>query len=65
MANGVNAKSADIACVDNMGNGNAASIVFFVRDGMFYALAHEADMKTFTIAMDMRDRLVNALGTMR
>ena len=54
-------KSADIACVDNQGQGHAASILFFAKNGMFYALAHEADMNSFEIAMDMRERLSGAL----
>ena len=61
-ANGLTASSADIACVDNNADGNAASILFFAHNGMFYALAHEADMDTFKVAMDMRDRLVGSIG---
>jgi chromosome segregation ATPase len=60
-SNGLTVKSADIACVDNQGQGHAASILFFAKNGMFYALAHEADMNSFEIAMDMRERLSNAL----
>ena len=59
---GVNVKVADIACVDENANGVAASILFFIHQGMFYALAHEADMNTFETAMDMRDRLANSIG---
>jgi hypothetical protein len=59
--NGLMVKSADIACVDNQGQGHAASILFFAKNGMFYALAHEADMNSFEIAMDMRERLSSAL----
>ena len=61
MSNGLTVKSADIACVDNQGQGHAASILFFAKNGMFYALAHEADMNSFEIAMDMRERLSGAL----
>ena len=60
-SNGLTVKSADIACVDNQGQGHAASILFFAKDGMFYALAHEADMNSFEIAMDMRERLSSSL----
>jgi hypothetical protein len=59
--NGITVKAADIACVDENANGNAASILFFSYDGMFYALAHEADMDSFTMAMDMRDRLKKSI----
>jgi len=60
-SNGLTVKSADIACVDDNAMGSAASILFFVRDGMFYALAHEANMDSFKIAMDMRDRLAGSI----
>lgn len=60
-ANGLTVKSADIACVDDNATGSAASILFFVRDGMFYAMAHESDMDTFKVAMDMRDRLLGTI----
>lgn len=60
-SNNINIKTADIACVDANANGNAASILFFAQDGMFYALAHEANMDTFTNAIDMRDRMVKNL----
>jgi hypothetical protein len=59
--NTMTVKAADIACVDQNANGNAASILFFEHEGMFYALAHEADMNTFTVAMDMRDRLAQSI----
>jgi len=61
MANGVTVKSADVACVDTNAQGHAASILFFEHQGMFYAMAHEADMDGFTVAMDMRDRLKDAV----
>jgi LysM repeat protein len=57
--NGLTIQVADIACVDNNAQGAAASIVFFAHEGMFYALAHEADMNSFQTAMDMRDRLAS------
>ena len=59
--NSMTVKAADIACVDQNANGNAASILFIEHEGMFYALAHEADMDTFTVAMDMRDRLAQSV----
>jgi hypothetical protein len=61
--NGLNVKTADIACVDARGEGQAASVLFFAYNGMFYALAHEADMNSFQTAMDMRDRLLKGLAT--
>jgi hypothetical protein len=58
------AQSYDIACIDNNGtSGHAASIVFFEKEGMFHAIAHEGGIQQFQIAMDMRDRVVNAIQT--
>jgi hypothetical protein len=59
--NDIMVKSADIACVNDNAEGNAASILFFTRGDMVYALAHEADMQNFTVAMDMRDRLAGTV----
>lgn len=52
---------ADISCVDANGKGTAASILFFTHEGMFYALAHEAGMKTFAVAKEMRDQLTKTV----
>ena len=60
-SNTITVQSADIACVDKSANGHAASILFFSHQGMFYAMAHEADMNSFKIAMDMRDRLAESI----
>jgi myosin heavy subunit len=58
------AQSYDIACIDNSGrSGHTASIVFFEKEGMFHAIAHEGGIQQFQIAMDMRDRVVNAIQT--
>ena len=62
-ANGLTARAADIACVQNSDNGAAASIVFFAYNGMFYALAHESDLDHFQTAMDMRDRMAGKLSS--
>lgn len=60
--NGMSARAADIACIQNdSSDGAAASVVFFAHNGMFYALAHETDLDGFEIAMDNRDRLVKTL----
>lgn len=60
-SNGLNARAADIACIQGS-DGAAASIVFFSHGGMFYALAHEADLNSFQVAMDHRDQLVTNLS---
>ncbi|PCH99466.1 MAG: hypothetical protein COB76_05675, partial [Alphaproteobacteria bacterium] len=63
-ANGLTARAADIACVQNGNNGAVASILFFAHNGMFYALAHEGGLSDFQTAMDHRDRLVNGLSAL-
>lgn len=52
--------SYDIACVgDNIDS--AASLVFFNKEGVFTAMAHESSVAQMGIAMDMRDRLVDTI----
>lgn len=62
VTNGLNARAADIACVQNGDSGAAASILFFESGDMFYAVAHESGLDGFQTAMQMRDQMANGLN---
>lgn len=52
-------KAFEVACLGEGANASA-SVVFFVRDGEFIAIAHEAPLEGMDMAMDARDRIVAA-----
>jgi hypothetical protein len=53
----------EIACVSG-GESKASSVVFYVDDGRFIALANETDASSMDAAMDMRDRIAEAVRGM-
>jgi hypothetical protein len=53
---------ADVACVMPDGQGAGAAIVFFYRDGLFSAVAHEGEIAQFEQAMQTRDLLARLLS---
>lgn len=58
--NGIVVKSYDIACV-SQGVNASASVVFYSQDGVFTTIAHESDVNSMEMAMDIRDRFVSRL----
>ena len=48
---------ADVACVMPDGTGAGAAMLFFYKDGVFTAVAHEGDVSQFDQAMTTRDQL--------
>ena len=54
---------ADVACVMPDGQGAGAAIVFFYRDGVFTAVAHEGEIRQFEQAMQARDLLARFLSS--
>lgn len=52
--------SYEIACVGGEG-GASAAVAFFVRDGVFFAVAHEASVENMDQAMDARDSILNSM----
>lgn len=48
---------ADVACVMPDGTGAGAAMLFYYKDGMFNAIAHEGDISQFDQAMTTRDQL--------
>lgn len=50
----------EMACVTSSQN-EAASILFYVQDNLFYAIAHEINANDMDLAMDARDRLATSL----
>ncbi|MCB9989294.1 MAG: hypothetical protein H6868_08205 [Rhodospirillales bacterium] len=54
----------EIACIGNQGEA-VASLVFYNQDDVFTTIAHEAGISGIDSAMDVRDRLVDALTTLR
>jgi predicted nucleic acid-binding Zn-ribbon protein len=61
VSSGITARAVDIACVSNTQGAATVSVLFFEENGMFYAIAHEADLNTFETAMDLRDRIASNL----
>lgn len=59
--NGTRIDTYEIACVGN-GVSSSASLIFFNKEGTFTVLAHEAPAEELESAMDMRDRLLKAIG---
>lgn len=59
-AGSIRASAYEIACI---GDNNAASaaILFFNKDGVFTAIAHETSVDGMDIAMDTRDKLFEIL----
>ncbi len=53
--------SYEIACIGN-GIDSSAAIVFFVKNGNFTALAHEAPSQNMAGAMEARDRVLSAVS---
>ena len=56
----VMAQGFEIACISDSVSASA-SVVFFVKDNQFVAVAHEAPVEGMDVAMDMRDRIFSAL----
>jgi hypothetical protein len=52
---------ADVACVMPDGTGAGAAMLFFYKDGIFNAVAHEGDITQFDQAMSTRDGLAKFL----
>lgn len=52
----------EIACV-GQGVNSAASLLFAGKSGSFNVIAHEAPGEEMSDAMDMRDRIIKAIGT--
>lgn len=63
VSSGLTVRSVDMACISPDQTGATVSVLFFEENGMFYALAHEADLSTFETAMDLRDNLANNLSS--
>ncbi|MGB4106249.1 MAG: hypothetical protein WBK55_00455 [Alphaproteobacteria bacterium] len=59
--NGTRIDTYEIACVGT-GVNSSASLVFFNKGDTFTVLAHEAPADDLESAMDIRDRLVKAIG---
>ncbi|NBX67125.1 MAG: hypothetical protein EBQ96_09035 [Proteobacteria bacterium] len=53
---------ADVACVMPDGQGAGAAVVFFYKDGLFSAVAHEGEIGQFDQAMNTRDALARLLA---
>jgi hypothetical protein len=53
---------ADVACVMPDGQGAGAAIVFYYKDGLFSAVAHEGEIGQFDQAMNTRDTLAKLLS---
>lgn len=50
----------DIACISDAA-GASASILFYNKNGLFHAYAHETGLDSMDIAMDARDKLMTVL----
>ena len=50
----------DIACIGENA-GASASILFYNKDGIFHAYAHETGLDSMDLAMDARDKLMKVL----
>lgn len=59
--NGTRIDTYEIACVGK-GVSSSASLIFVNKQGTFTVLAHEAPAEELESAMDIRDRLVKAIG---
>ncbi|USO07315.1 MAG: hypothetical protein H6866_07775 [Rhodospirillales bacterium] len=55
---------ADVACVMPDGTGAGAAMLFFYKDGMFNAIAHEGDITQFDQAMATRDSLARFMKSL-
>ncbi|HEY8964669.1 MAG TPA: hypothetical protein VIN59_09435, partial [Alphaproteobacteria bacterium] len=53
--------TADVACIMPDGTGAGAAMVFYYKDGMFNAVAHEGNLETFEQAMTTRDKLAGII----
>ena len=52
----------DMACVSGMGD-TTSSVLFYLKNGRFLTISHEADVEGIDIAMDVRDRILQSLST--
>lgn len=57
----VQSSGYEIACISGNGKGASAALLFYARDGVFTAFAHEAGVDGMEQAMDVRDRLASSL----
>jgi len=53
---------ADVACVMPDGSGAGAAMLFYYKDGVFTAVAHEGDISQFEQAMTTRDQLARFMN---
>lgn len=60
-APGAQVGSYEIACVGNDASASA-SVVFFVQDGQFVTIAHEAPVEGMDVAMDAREHIIATLS---
>jgi hypothetical protein len=58
---GANFATADVACIMPDGTGAGAAVVFYYKDGLFNAVAHEGNLDTFDQAMATRDKLAGII----
>jgi hypothetical protein len=61
---GTQVGSYEIACVGNDASASA-SVVFFVQDGQFVTIAHEAPVEGMDMAMDAREHILATLAGSR
>ncbi len=57
---GIRISTYEVACMGDDASA-AASLVFYTQDGVFTSIAHEVDVASMDVAMDVSERLVHAL----